>query len=61
MGIYAPKAFTARIEVRWFDQKRFRMGGVFMKISRNDQMVIDQIIQVLRERAQARLAQHQQR
>ncbi len=51
LGIYSPKVFQSRVEVRWFDHNRFRIGGVFMKMSRYDQQLIEQIIHTLRERS----------
>lgn len=51
LGIYSPKSFQSRVEVRWFDQNRFRIGGVFMKMSRYDQQLIEQIVHTLREKS----------
>jgi hypothetical protein len=44
LGIYIPKQILCRCECRWFDHRRFRMGGTFIDISKKDQVLIDQII-----------------
>ncbi len=48
LGIYAPKKIVCLIECRWFDSKRYRIGGVFMKLSRTEQLIIEQVIDTLR-------------
>ena len=48
LGIYIPKNILCRCECRWFDHRRFRMGGTFIDVSRRDQLLIDQIITGLR-------------
>jgi len=50
LGIYAPSRLMCRAEVRWFDSKRHRIGGVFMEISKKEQLIIEQIIDSLRKR-----------
>jgi len=50
LGIYAPTKLVCRAEVRWFDQERYRIGGVFMEISKKEQLIIQQVIASLRER-----------
>jgi hypothetical protein len=50
LGIYAPSRLICRSEVRWFDDKRHRIGGVFMEATKKDQMIIEQIIDSLRKR-----------
>jgi hypothetical protein len=50
LGIYAPSKLVCRSEVRWFDDKRHRIGGVFMEITKKDKLIIEQIIDSLRKR-----------
>lgn len=50
LGIYAPSRLMCRAEVRWFDARRHRIGGVFMEITKKDQLIIEQIIDSLRKR-----------
>jgi hypothetical protein len=50
LGITAPGRLLCRGECRWFDGKRFRIGGVFLALSKNERLVMDQIISTLRAR-----------
>ena len=50
LGIYAPPRLIYRSEVRWFDDKRHRIGGVFMEATKKDHLIIEQIIDSLRKR-----------
>lgn len=50
LGIYIPKNILCRCECRWFDHRRFRMGGTFVDISKKDQLLIDQIIAGLKRK-----------
>ena len=51
LGIYAPSRLLCKGECRWFDDKKFRVGGVFMQLTKIERHVIDQIIESLRTRA----------
>lgn len=50
LGIFAPSRLICRGECRWFDEKRFRVGGVFMQLTKIERHIIDQIIESLRLR-----------
>lgn len=50
LGIYAPTRLLCRGEVRWFDTRRFRIGGVFMSLTKTDEMIIQEIVETLRTR-----------
>ena len=50
LGIKAPNRVSFRIQCRWFDSKRYRMGGVFLGLSRTDQLLIEQVIDSLKSR-----------
>lgn len=50
LGIYAPTRLMCQGECRWFDEKRFRVGGVFTNLTRADHLIIDQIIDTLKRR-----------
>ena len=50
LGIYQPKFLQIRVEVRWFDERRQRVGGVFVNLEKNEQMILDLIIKTLKER-----------
>ena len=50
LGIYAPTRLMCRGECRWFDEKRFRVGGVFTNLTRADSLIIDQVIDTLKRR-----------
>jgi len=50
LGIFAPTRLVCRVEVRWFDAERYRIGGVFMEITKKEQLIIEQVIESLRRR-----------
>ena len=50
LGIFAPSRLLIKGECRWFDQKRYRVGGVFMTLTKTDRHIIDQVIDRLKER-----------
>lgn len=50
LGIYAPKRLLVQSECRWFDEGRFRIGGVFIGLSRHEIMLIEQIIATISSR-----------
>ena len=50
LGIYAPKKLAVQSECRWFDERRFRIGGVFVDLNKQDLLLIEQIIVTLQGR-----------
>ena len=50
LGIYAPTRLLCRGECRWFDDKKFRVGGVFLQLTKTERHIIDQVIETLRHR-----------
>lgn len=48
LGIFAPKRIICQSECRWFEEKNYRMGGVFTNLSKTDRLIIDQAIETLR-------------
>ncbi len=50
LGIFAPTRLFCRGETRWFDEKRFRIGGVFLQLTKTDRHVLEQVIETLRQR-----------
>lgn len=50
LGIYAPAKLICRGECRWFDESRFRVGGVFMQIETPERHIIEQIIETVKKR-----------
>lgn len=50
LGIYAPKKLFARSECRWFDDHRYRMGGIFVDLNRSEITVVEQVIASLKGR-----------
>lgn len=50
LGIYAPSRMLCRGECRWFDEKRYRVGGVFMNLTKTDRHIIDQVVETLKKR-----------
>ena len=39
-------------ECRWFDDTRFRMGGIFLNLGREEMAAIEKIVTVLKKRSQ---------
>ena len=50
LGIYAPSRLMIRSEVRWFDERRYRVGGTFIDLTDTDRLIIDQILDSLKKR-----------
>jgi hypothetical protein len=50
LGIYAPARLVCKGEARWFDAKRFRVGGVFLTLTDTERSIIDQVIETLKGR-----------
>lgn len=50
LGIFAPSRLLCRGECRWFDTKKFRIGGVFLNLTKTDRHIIEQVIETLRTR-----------
>jgi hypothetical protein len=50
LGIYAPTRLLCKGEVRWFDDKRYRVGGVFMHLSKVERLIIEQVVDTLKQR-----------
>jgi hypothetical protein len=52
-GIYSPKVFQAKVECRWFDEQRYRMGGTFNDLSTLDEHIIEQLIEAVHSNKKA--------
>lgn len=50
LGIYSPTSLTILGEVKWFDDKKYRVGGVYLTLTDNERIIIDQVIDSLRKR-----------
>jgi hypothetical protein len=50
LGISAPSRLLCRGECRWFDDKKFRVGGVFTALGRTDKIVIESVVETLKRR-----------
>lgn len=50
LGIYSPTRVSCKAEVRWFDDGRYRIGGVFVSLTKTDKMVIEQVLEVLKNK-----------
>jgi hypothetical protein len=46
----APQRLSLPIEVRWFDDRRYRIGGVFLEISNEQKSVVDRVVKSLKNR-----------
>lgn len=52
LGIFAPKRLLVKCECRWFDDHRFRIGGVFIDITKTDGIIIEQVVETLQTKFQ---------
>lgn len=50
LGIYSPERLICQGECRWFDSQRFRIGGVFMALSKTERLIVEQVLGALKER-----------
>jgi hypothetical protein len=53
LGIDQPKSFICRAECRWFDEVRFRMGGVFVSLSEEQKQILERILRSLQDKFQS--------
>ena len=44
LGIYSPQRLVAKVECKWFDERRYRIGGIFLNLTDLDQLIIEQIV-----------------
>ena len=54
LGINHPPRFQAKVEVKWFDENRYRIGGIFSGLEKNDEQILEQVIEKLSERGLAK-------
>lgn len=50
LGIYAPSRLILRGECRWFDEGKYRVGGVFVDVNKVDSLILEQVIETLRQK-----------
>lgn len=50
LGIAAPEKLCARVECRWFDPKRYRVGGVFSSLDTTEKVLVERVVDTLRKR-----------
>jgi len=50
LGIIAPKRLSLPVEVRWFDGRTFRIGGVYLGLTSEQKNVIQKVVKSLKER-----------
>jgi PilZ domain len=53
LGIYAPPRILHRIECRWFDAKRFRIGGIFKNLRAEDIQLLENVVETLKMRGKS--------
>lgn len=44
LGIMAPERFTAKIECKWFDEGKYRIGGVFVGLNELNTSLLEKVI-----------------
>jgi hypothetical protein len=50
LGIYAPTRILCRGECRWYDTKKFRVGGVFIDLTKTERHIIEQVVETMKAR-----------
>lgn len=50
LGITSPNKLMCRAECRWFDESRFRIGGVFVNLTKADRLILEQVLEALRSK-----------
>jgi len=50
LGIMAPQRLSLPVEVRWFDGRRFRIGGVFLGLTPEQKIIVSKVVKSLKER-----------
>ena len=57
LGIYSPGHLSCQVQCRWFDEKRYRLGGVFTDLDKTQRLIIDQIVETLKIKGYGRAGQ----
>ncbi len=47
LGIATRERFDCRVECRWFDEARFRMGGIFIELQETEKLLLKEILETL--------------
>ena len=50
LGIFSPSHLMIQGECRWFDSSRYRVGGIFLSLTKNDKMIVEQIVETVKKR-----------
>jgi hypothetical protein len=50
LGILSPQRLSLPIEVRWFDDRRYRIGGVFLELSEEQKSIVNKVVKSLKDR-----------
>lgn len=48
LGIYSPSHLTCQTQCLWFDHKKYRIGGIFIKLDRTQNLIVEEIINSLK-------------
>ena len=47
LGIFAPSKLLCKAEAKWFDEKRFRVGGIFVDLDPEEKRIIEHVVEKL--------------
>lgn len=50
LGIHSPARIICQTQAKWFDQRKYRMGGVFTHLDRPQRIIINQIVETLKDK-----------
>lgn len=45
LGIHGPSSLACHAQCRWFDEKRLRIGGIFLNLSPFERAIINQLME----------------
>ena len=50
LGMMGPKFLSLPVEVRWFDESKYRIGGIFLELDKTDLQTVRRLVGVLAEK-----------
>lgn len=50
LGVSSPSQLLCRVECKWFDNAKYRIGGVFCQLTDSETSTIEHVVQILKDR-----------
>ena len=54
LGLTEPRFFECSFEVKWFDTRNYRLGGLFVNLSEQQRSVLDSVVKAVVQMAEKR-------